>query len=613
MLPKILVFVLATVSVINATVIVNVYDDDPDIGLLSAKSDCNPTECDQRCRRLKFPGGACVNGRCKCDNFRNAEVEVSENSRLQRKMPCFNWPCIVACSLHKYPAGLCVKGECQCFYLQRMTGIPENNNAEQDNTPQIDEVDSELDKKKWECNSTRCDKFCRILKFTGGACVNGRCKCNNSTIAQDLEPELVNKKSSCNPAECDQRCRRLKFPGGACVNGRCKCDNFRNADQITDHSIPTVVDFVPLQDDFESDFANKKSSCNPTECDQRCRRLKFPGGACVNGRCKCDNFRNAEDLITDNSIPTAVDFVPLQDEFESELANKKSNCNPTECDQRCRRLKFPGGACVNGRCKCDNFRNAEQITDNSIPTVVDFVPLQDDFESDFANKKSSCNPTECDQRCRRLKFPGGACVNGRCKCDNFRNAEDDFELDASPKYSDCSPIGCDQRCRNIGFPGGACVNGRCKCDILRDIQDEYELDPATKYDDCSPIGCDQQCRRIGFHGGVCVNGRCKCDILRDTQDEYELDSATEYNDCSPIGCDQRCRNIGFPGGACVNGRCKCDILRDMQVQEPSLPEPRIPGIFDKLRCNSDVCYKHCTKIGLADGTCKKGICKCKVM
>nr|XP_049696907.1 tenascin isoform X4 [Helicoverpa armigera] len=483
MLPKILIVVLATVSVINATVIVNVFDDDPDMGLLSAKSGCNPTECDQRCRSLKFPGGACVNGRCKCDNFRNAEVEVSENSRLQRKMPCFNWPCIVACSLHKYPAGLCKNGECQCFYLQRMTGIPENNNAEQDNTPQIDEVDSELDRKKRECNATRCDKFCRILKFTGGACVDGRCKCNNSSIAQNPEPELV----------------------------------------------------------------NKKSDCNPTECDQRCRRLKFPGGACVNGRCKCDNFRNAED----------------------------------------------------------------QITDNSIPTVVDFVPLQDDFESEIANKKSSCNPAECDQRCRRLKFPGGACVNGRCKCDNFRNAEDEYELDPATKYDDCSPIGCDQRCRNIGFPGGACVNGRCKCDILRNTQDEYELDPATKYDDCSPIGCDQRCRNIGFPGGVCVNGRCKCDILPDTQDEYELNPATKYSDCSPTGCDQRCRNIGFPGGVCVNGRCKCDILRDMQ--EPSLPEPRIPGIFDKLRCNSDVCYKHCTKIGLADGKCKKGICKCQVM
>nr|AFC87714.1 Heli-5-tox protein [Helicoverpa armigera] len=272
-------------------------------------------------------------------------------------------------------------------------------------------------------------------------------------------------------------------------------------------------------------------------------------------------------LATVSVINATVIVNVFDDDPDMGLLSAKSGCNPTECDQRCRRLKFPGGACVNGRCKCDNSRNAEdQITDNSIPTVVDFVPLQDDFESEIANKKSSCNPTECDQRCRRLKFPGGACVNGRCKCDNFRNAED-----------------------------------------------EYELDPATKYDDCSPIGCDQRCRNIGFPGGACVNGRCKCDILRDTQDEYELDPATKYNDCSPLGCDQRCRNIGFPGGVCVNGRCKCDILRNMQVQEPSLAEPRILGIFDKLRCNSDVCYKHCTKIGLADGTCKKGICKCKVM
>uniref|UniRef100_A0A2A4JSR7 Knottins-like domain-containing protein n=1 Tax=Heliothis virescens TaxID=7102 RepID=A0A2A4JSR7_HELVI len=274
-------------------------------------------------------------------------------------------------------------------------------------------------------------------------------------------------------------------------------------------------------------------------------------------------------LATVTVINATVIVNVLDDDPEIGLLSAKSDCNPTECDQRCRRLKFPGGACVNGRCKCDNFRYIEEFSDNSIPTAEDFSPLQDDLASELAGKKSDCNPSECDQRCRRLKFPGGACVNGRCKCDNFRNAGEELSDNSIPTAEDVS--------------------------------------------DCSPLGCDQQCRRIGFPGGVCVNGRCKCDILRNTQDHYEVDPAIKYNDCSPLGCDQQCRRIGFPGGVCVNGRCKCDILRDKRVQEQSLPEPRFLGIFDKLRCNSDVCNKYCGKIGLSGGICKKGICKCNVM
>uniref|UniRef100_A0A2A4JS49 Knottins-like domain-containing protein n=1 Tax=Heliothis virescens TaxID=7102 RepID=A0A2A4JS49_HELVI len=361
-----------------------------------------------------------------------------------------------------------------------------------------------------------------------------------NVLDDDPEIGLLSAKSDCNPTECDQRCRRLKFPGGACVNGRCKCDNFRYIEELSDNSIPTAEDFSPLQDDLASELVSKKSDCNPTECDQRCRRLKFPGGACVNGRCKCDNFRYIEEF-SDNSIPTAEDFSPLQDDLASELAGKKSDCNPSECDQRCRRLKFPGGACVNGRCKCDNFRNAgEELSDNSIPTAEDV---------------SDCSPLGCDQQCRRIGFPGGVCVNGRCKCDILRNTQDNYELNLASDYSDCSPLGCEQQCRRIGFPGGVCVNGRCKCDILRNVQDHYEVDPAIKYNDCSPLGCDQQCRRIGFPGGVCVNGRCKCDILRDKRD-LTLSPKNYY--CNLFMCHQNCRHFNHLGGKCVDyTHCVC--------------------------------------------------------
>nr|ACI02333.1 antibacterial protein [Heliothis virescens] len=172
-----------------------------------------------------------------------------------------------------------------------------------------------------------------------------------------------------------------------------------------------------FDDDPEIGVLSAKSDCNPTECDQRCRRLKFPGGACVNGRCKCDNFRNTEE-ITDNSIPTADDFSTLQGtfDFDSKLDSKKSDCNPTECDQRCRRLKFPGGACVNGRCKCDNFRNAEGVPENSNTEQENFTPQIDEVDSELDRKKRECNTSRCDQHCRRLTFTGGACVDNRCKC-----------------------------------------------------------------------------------------------------------------------------------------------------------------------------------------------------
>ncbi|KAJ0179169.1 hypothetical protein K1T71_004881 [Dendrolimus kikuchii] len=43
-----------------------------------------------------------------------------------------------------------------------------------------------------------------------------------------------------------------------------------------------------------------------------------------------------------------------------------------------------------------------------------------DFES-HGNllRRSTCDPSGCNSTCRRMKLPGGVCVNGKCKCDNF--------------------------------------------------------------------------------------------------------------------------------------------------------------------------------------------------
>ncbi|CAK1593433.1 unnamed protein product [Parnassius mnemosyne] len=81
------------------------------------------------------------------------------------------------------------------------------------------------------------------------------------------------------------------------------------------------------------------------------------------------------------------------------------------------------------------------------------------------------------------------------------------------EYSSCSPLDCDQSCRRIGFPGGACVNGKCKCDIMLSLTDFNQESLTQEYSSCSPLSCDQSCRRLGFPGGACVNGKCKCDIM----------------------------------------------------------------------------------------------------
>lgn len=50
---------------------------------------------------------------------------------------------------------------------------------------------------------------------------------NNLNIPVLDSAKMNSEYRSCNYRECDSRCRRLKFPGGACVNNRCKCDKLR--------------------------------------------------------------------------------------------------------------------------------------------------------------------------------------------------------------------------------------------------------------------------------------------------------------------------------------------------------------------------------------------------
>ncbi|XP_026326494.1 uncharacterized protein LOC113235123 isoform X4 [Hyposmocoma kahamanoa] len=162
-------------------------------------------------------------------------------------------------------------------------------------------------------------------------------------------------------------------------------------------------------------------------------------------------------------------------------------------------------------------------------------------------------------------------VNAHVTVNVFSDAEDpQLELKS------CSPLNCDQTCRRLGFPGGVCVNGKCKCDIIKSAED-----PVVEVKSCSPSACAQNCRHIGFPGGTCVNGKCKCDIIK-SADITSNEMPTVDNDLHAEGaesplpletsqqmsvkkpkcvfkyCLQACVLYGYISGYCdANDTCKC--------------------------------------------------------
>ncbi|KAH9636686.1 hypothetical protein HF086_003234 [Spodoptera exigua] len=530
------IIVLATLCVANASVVVNFFDDDPNVGVLSKDKDCNPTACDQLCRRLKFPGGACVNGRCKCDNFFSENDEpLSEDEAGDRS----------------------------------------------------------------RCRPSACEIICHSLQHPGGACVNGRCQCDKLFEEQDeLENEISYK--DCNPTACDQLCRRLKFPGGACVNGRCKCDIFRSSEEaVLELSLSDLEAFSTLEVDdvnildeplSEAEVADR-SSCSLSACEQYCHRLKLPGGACVNGRCKCDKFFSE------------------QDEIENEISYK--NCNPTACNQLCRRLKFPGGACVNGRCKCDNFRSSEEAVLELSPLDLEaFSSLEDEHlsEAEVADR-SSCSLSACEQHCHRLKLPGGACVNGRCKCDKFFSEQDGINVSAeAPKDLVCIPDECDQQCRKIGFPGGACVRG--------DANSAPVEEPAKNvtHSKCKPELCDLICRKLKYDRGECLENKCKCFkneglVQMNSAPVLEPAKNNTHGKCRQGLCDLICRKLKYHRGECVDNQCKC-YKDGVERDDNDTPITQFSEDLKKVVCTKRVCNRMCRSLEYEGGNCKNGKCWC---
>ncbi|XP_068627984.1 uncharacterized protein [Battus philenor] len=222
---------------------------------------------------------------------------------------------------------------------------------------------------------------------------------------------------------------------------------------------------------------NTLNGCNPQTCSAICHMLGFNKGTCNGDVCDCTYRLQAKDINTLRRVKSLTD------------------CSPLGCDQSCRRIGFPGGVCVNGRCKCDILKKDSEVSNEE-------------------RSLKDCSPLGCDQTCRRIGFPGGVCVNGKCKCDILRNFKDNDSSNEVTSVNDrslkdCSPLGCDQTCRRIGFPGGVCVNDKCKCDIMKKLKDdENEISEDVKA--CNFSICNMMCIQMHNHGGMCLGDQCKC-------------------------------------------------------------------------------------------------------
>ncbi|XP_026326492.1 tenascin-like isoform X2 [Hyposmocoma kahamanoa] len=203
-------------------------------------------------------------------------------------------------------------------------------------------------------------------------------------------------------------------------------------------------------------------------------------------------------------------------------------------------------------------------------------------------------------------------VNAHVTVNVFSDEDPQLELKS------CSPLNCDQTCRRLGFPGGVCVNGKCKCDIIKSAED-----PVVEVKSCSPSACAQNCRHIGFPGGTCVNGKCKCDIIKSADNIKTSDLAFS---CNGLSCFRFCTSMGFLGGNCVGDQCMCHGKKDItsnemptvdndlhaEGAESPLPlETSQQMSVKKPKCVFKYCLQACVLYGYISGYCDANdTCKC---
>ncbi|XP_039746252.1 uncharacterized protein LOC120624012 isoform X3 [Pararge aegeria] len=243
--------------------------------------------------------------------------------------------------------------------------------------------------------------------------------------------------------------------------------------------------------------------CDNTACSRVCRLLGFNSGSCVGDTCECAKLESdiIEDKLERNDIPNLD---------EDDTGKGVRGCDPNACYQLCRRLKFPSGTCINGRCKCDNFRQD--------PGAM--------IENTVMNE-ARCNMFTCRQICHRLGFRYGVCVGDTCRCSNAirtnvleipmdQDINEDIENSVEPiverivtnaASQECDQLSCTMGCRELGFPGGLCFMGKCRCNKGGK---KYEEALENSLRACNSATCNLMCLRLRYHGGWCRFGRCEC-------------------------------------------------------------------------------------------------------
>ncbi|XP_052738192.1 uncharacterized protein LOC112054350 isoform X5 [Bicyclus anynana] len=371
---------------------------------------------------------------------------------------------------------------------------------------------------------------------------------------------------------------------------------------------------INVYDDDVKTFKTKVhgvKSCNEAACKVVCRMLGFNTGTCDGDTCECSKLHNNDEQTQRNTIPSLDEVKTEQIEHnevpsvdENDIGEGVRGCDPVGCDQLCRRLKFPGGVCVNGRCKCDNFRLQTEA-------VIEYT----------MNDVSKCNGAACSAMCHRLGYRYGVCVNDNvCRCSNALSDEEAVVN----TIKDCDKEKCNHFCQRLGFQWGWCDGGLCRCSYART---EETVVNSMKEAYCDSDECNQTCIRLGYRWGICFGNICKCawprteafEFVPDLEEnkdiantiEFNLDTfdATPVRDCDQLACIMGCREIGFPGGTCFLDKCHCDNYQGNDVGALQ----RFFNLFQQevqATCNSSTCNLMCLRLKYSGGWCRFGRCEC---
>ncbi|XP_075972470.1 uncharacterized protein LOC142974193 [Anticarsia gemmatalis] len=434
-----IVFFVATLCVVNASVITNnVYDDDDGFieqgladyyGIETGEDDMQMLD-DSEVKYL-------------LDDLEDADLESTD---LTFASKCRPKRCKRLCRVLGKD-GSCVDGKCKCVAKESASDRYQEPIAEDTDTVAADLAFAP------KCRPKRCERICRALG-KDGSCVDGKCKCvkkeklpevydaiiegpeevdsillknEEETGETNLEYADLAFALQCRPKRCERFCRLLRKTG-SCVDGKCKCVKKQDLTPTSDDIVEVPEDFnlALLQHEEAAEDSDVEATdlafapkCQPKRCERFCRLLRKTG-SCVDGKCKCVKKESASDNYQE----------PTAEETDSEAAEPTLalKCRPKPCERFCRLLR-KSGSCIDGKCKCVKKEDAtENVPETNTAELL----------SETEELTRNCNHRACDRSCRRRGYRGGGlCINRRCVCRSPPTREDLFLInDATDDVSE---------------------------------------------------------------------------------------------------------------------------------------------------------------------------------